>query len=126
MHYSKWSDWLMRNLLFLFNMQVLLISYFVSLSLFLIHTYFMLTNTTTWERFSRHNITYLKIIKNDSYNPFHQSYCKNIYIFLCSPKENRWENVYATFFKNKVKTNEMSTSSSENEVKIKIERNLKK
>lgn len=121
MSYSKWSSWLTKNLLLLFNAQVLVISFFLTLSLFLIHTYFMITNTTTWEKFSRKNITYLRIFKNDSYNPFHQSYIKNIYLFLFGPRDNTWESVYAAFFKTKVK--ESSTTNSENEAHVKIEKN---
>lgn len=120
MSYSKWSTWLLKNLLFLFNAQVLVISFFLTFSLFVIHTYFMITNTTTWEKFSRKNITYLKIFKNESYNPFHQSYFKNIYIFLFGPRDHTWENVYAAFFKNNVK--ESSNNSSENEVQFKVDK----
>ncbi|CAF0913687.1 unnamed protein product [Brachionus calyciflorus] len=124
MSYSKWSTWLLKNLLFLFNAQILVISFSITFALFIIHTYFMVTNTTTWERFSRKNITYLKIFKNDSYNPFHQSYLKNIYLFLFSPRDNKWENVYAKFFKTKVNIPSSGSSNvnSENEVQIKIER----
>ncbi len=86
----------------------------------------MLTNTTTWEKFSRRNITYLRIIKNDSYNPFHYGYCKNIYLFLCSPKSNKWESIYAHYIKTKhVKPfqddENNSVSSSSNDVEIRID-----
>ncbi|RNA23020.1 putative palmitoyltransferase ZDHHC12 [Brachionus plicatilis] len=120
--YSKWSTWLLKNLLFLFDAQVLVISFFLTLSLFLIHTYFMITNTTTWEKFSRKNITYLKILKNESNNPFHQSYLKNVYLFLFGPRDNTWENVYAAFFKSNLKESNMSNNNSENEVQVKIEK----
>lgn len=82
----------------------------------------MLTNTTTWEKFSRKNITYLRIIKNDAYNPFQQGYLRNVYLFLCSPRDNKWDNVYATFVKNKLKPDQFDDSnSSDNEVEIKLE-----
>lgn len=60
----------------------------------------MLTNSTTWERFSRKNITYLRIIKNDNSNPFQDGYLKNIYYFLCNSKQNTWDYLYANFWKN--------------------------
>lgn len=96
----------------------------------------MLTNTTTWERFSRKNITYLRIIKNDSYNPFQLGYLRNIYSFLCSPRSTKWDNVYATFVKNKLRPDQLVrepgvmgddddetdvAGSSDNEVEIKLE-----
>lgn len=98
----------------------------------------MLTNTTTWERFSRKNITYLRIIKNDSYNPFQLGYLRNIYSFLCSPRSTKWDNVYATFVKNKLRPDQLVREpgvvgddddddetdvavSSDNEVEIKLE-----
>lgn len=131
MHYQKWPEWLGRNLLLLFDLQILVISFLVSISLFLIHTYFMLTNTTTWERFSRKNITYLRIIKNDSYNPFQLGYLRNIYVFLCSSRSTKWDNVYATFVKNKLRPDQLvrddddededDTAGSDNEVEIKLE-----
>jgi hypothetical protein len=104
-------------------MQVIVVAFVTSLSLFIIHTYFMLNNTTTWEKFSRRNITYLRIIKNDKYNPFAQGYLRNIYLFLCSPKSTKWEVVYATFIRNKHKhlIEEDVNSSSSNEVEIKMD-----
>jgi hypothetical protein len=85
----------------------------------------MLTNTTTWERFSRKNITYLRIIKNDTYNPFQQGYLRNVYLFLCSAKDAKWDNVYATFVKTKLKPDQMdhagSSSDEDDEVEIKLE-----
>lgn len=54
----------------------------------------MLTNTTTWEKAARQRITYLKTLKNDSFNPFHEGYCWNILHFLCYFKDIKWETVY--------------------------------
>ena len=54
----------------------------------------MLTNTTTWEKAARKRITYLKSLKNESFNPFHEGYCKNIALFLCYFKDIKWEKVY--------------------------------
>lgn len=98
--YTTWFEWIKYNLLFLFDMQVLVISLIIGTSLFIIHTYFMLTNTTTWERFSRRNITYLRIFKNESFNPFHSSYLYNTFQFLCSCHNIRWENIYSKFIIN--------------------------
>ena len=110
---------------------MLVIGLLVSFSLFIIHTYFMFTNTTTWERFSRKHITYLRVIKNDSYNPFHHGYLHNVYLFLCASRSTKWDNVYATFVKNKLKPDQLVRSggdyedetptASENEVEIKLE-----
>jgi hypothetical protein len=85
----------------MFDMQILVVSFLVAFALFFVHTYFMFTNTTTWERFSRNNITYLKIIKNDSFNPFHSRYLKNVKDFFCYPDNMRWEVTYARFIKAK-------------------------
>ena len=54
----------------------------------------MLTNTTTWEKAARERITYLKSLKNDSFNPFHEGYCRNIFLFLCYCKDIKWERFY--------------------------------
>jgi hypothetical protein len=54
----------------------------------------MLTNTTTWEKAARKRITYLKALKNDSFNPFHEGYFKNIFLFLCYFKDIKWEKFY--------------------------------
>ena len=94
---ATWSDWLVVNLLFLLDLHVLIISFIVSFSLFIIHTYFIFTNTTTWERFSRKNITYLRKIKDSSLNPFHESYLKNIALFFCKCSTIKWESVYLKF-----------------------------
>lgn len=121
--HKTWKEWFAFNLLYLFNMQVLVIGLLVMLSLFLIHTYFMFTNTTTWERFSRKNITYLKIIKNEKLNPFHIGYLSNVKEFLCYPRGFKWETIYAQFIKNKYNKlieNESSNSSSEDPDDIKL------
>ena len=54
----------------------------------------MLTNTTTWEKAARKRITYLKSLKNDSFNPFHEGYCRNIFLSFCYFKDIKWENFY--------------------------------
>ncbi len=69
----------------------------VSFALLLIHTFFMITNTTTWEKFSRKNITYLRSIKDNSINPFNEGYCKNILLFFCYCDDVKWENAYVKF-----------------------------
>ena len=125
-HHKTWGEWLYYNLLFLFDLQVLFVSFLVAFALFFVHTYFLLTNTTTWERFSRKNITYLKIIKNDSFNPFHSKYLKNIKEFFCYPDNMRWEVTYARFIKSKydelkVNDNDTTNSSSEDTDEIKIQ-----
>ena len=124
-HHKTWQEWLYFNLLFLFDIQILAISFLVTFALFFVHTYFIITNTTTWERFSRSNITYLRIIKNDAYNPFHSKYFKNIKQFFCYSENMRWEVTYARFIKSKydeVKMlSETSNSSSEDSGEVKIQ-----
>lgn len=70
------------------------------ISLLIMHTYFLINNTTTWEQFSRRNITYLRSIKDAKLNPFHESYFRNILQFFCLCKPVKWETVY-TRFKNR-------------------------
>ena len=97
-------------------MVILVISFLVCTSLFAIHTYFMFNNTTTWERFSRKNITYLKIINDEKLNPFYENCCRNIaHFFQCnfctasshvgseatSEDESRWESIYLKYLKKK-------------------------
>ena len=93
-HRSSRSEWITANLLYLFNLQVLIISFLVTFTLWSIHSYFMLTNTTTWEKAARKRITYLKSLKNDSFNPFHEGYCRNIFLSFCYWKDIKWENFY--------------------------------
>ena len=94
---------------------LLAISFLICTALLGIHTYFMLNNTTTWERFSRKNITYLKIINDEKLNPFYENCCRNItHFFQCnfcassdgdvpteatSEDENRWERIYLKYIK---------------------------
>jgi hypothetical protein len=82
-------------------MHIVIISFLVCISLFTIHTYFMFTNTTTWERFSRRNITYLRNLSEPKSNPFNESYLRNVIDFLCYCNEKRWDDKYAIYMKNK-------------------------
>jgi hypothetical protein len=77
-------------------MHILVISLCATTILFCIHSFFALTNSTTWERVSRHRITYLNRLPNEYLNPFHQGYCHNFfYSFLCHRiKEQQWDIVY--------------------------------
>ena len=115
--YTPWSYWLLKNFYYLFCMHILIVSLLVCLALFVIHTYFMLYNTTTWERFSRKNITYLKVINDEKINPFYENYCRNVAnFFSCgftskssANDERKWENVYIKYMKSKFSA---ATSSS--------------
>ncbi|CAF0758009.1 unnamed protein product [Adineta ricciae] len=94
--FSDWSSWLHMNKFRLFSMHVLIISLCATTILFCIHSFFALTNSTTWERVSRHRITYLNRLPDEDLNPFHQGYCHNFfYTFLCHRvKEQQWDIVY--------------------------------
>ncbi|CAF0906341.1 unnamed protein product [Rotaria sordida] len=94
--FSDWSSWLHINKFRLFAMHVLIISLCATTILLCIHSVFALTNSTTWERVSRHRITYLNRLPNEDLNPFHQGYCHNFfYSFLCRRiKEQQWDIVY--------------------------------
>jgi len=94
--YNDWSSWLHVNKFRLFIMHILIISLCATSILFCIHSFFALTNSTTWERVSRHRITYLNRLPNEDLNPFHQGYCRNFfYSFLCHRIEERqWDIVY--------------------------------
>lgn len=94
---TNWIQWLAVNVIYIVDLHVLFISFLVCTGLLLTHTYFMITNTTTWEKFSRRNITYLRTIKDDNLNPFHESYLKNILQFCCHCKTVDWENIYIRF-----------------------------
>ena len=75
----------------------------------------MFTNTTTWEQFSRRNITYLRTIRDSKVNPFHESYFNNILQFFCYFKTIKWESVYTKFKNRNSDPNETSCESeSEN------------
>lgn len=93
----NWLQWLSVNTIYILDLHILFISFLACFGLLSTHTYFMITNTTTWEKFSRRNITYLRSIKDDTLNPFHESYCKNIFQFCCKCKSIEWENVYVKF-----------------------------
>lgn len=77
-------------------MHILIISLGATTILFCIHSIFALTNSTTWERVSRHRITYLNRLPNEDLNPFHQGYCHNFFCsFLCHRiKGQQWDVVY--------------------------------
>jgi hypothetical protein len=94
---ATWSQWFLSNIIFLFNLHVLSISFLVCISLWFIHSYFMLTNSTTWEKAARRKITYLKSLGNDSYNPFNEGYLRNICQFLCYCQDIQWDNSYKRF-----------------------------
>jgi len=111
---STWSEWVYVNWLYLFDLHVLCMAFLVCFFLLLIHTYLMATNKTTWEKASRKRITYLQVFGDDeSYNPFHEGYCRNILMFLCYFKEVKWEVTYKKFL-NKF-------SSKENEEQLSME-----
>lgn len=93
----NWKRWLVANSIYILDLHVLFISFLVCCGLLLTHTYFMLTNTTTWEKFSRRNITYLRTIKDETLNPFHESYCKNISQFCCNFRTIEWESIYLRY-----------------------------
>ena len=99
---QNWSQWLESNLILILDLHILFFSFLVCFGLLLIHTNFMITNTTTWEKFSRRNITYLRSIKDDTTNPFHESYLKNIAQFCCYFRTVEWENVYVKFTNSKL------------------------
>jgi len=96
--FAEWSPWLHVNKFRLFTMQILVICFCVATILFLIHSFFAITNSTTWERVSRHRITYLNRLPDEDFNPFHQGYCHNFfYSFLChriKDKHQHWDVVY--------------------------------
>lgn len=94
--YNDWSSWLHVNKFRLFIMHILIISLCATTILFCIHSFFALTNSTTWERVSRHRITYLNRLPDEDLNPFHQGYCRNFFhSFLCHRVEERhWDIVY--------------------------------
>jgi len=91
-----WIQWLAVNTIYIVDLHILFMAFLVCTGLLFTHIYFMLNNTTTWEKFSRRNITYLRTI-NDNYNPFHESYCKNIAQFCCQCRTIEWENIYVKF-----------------------------
>lgn len=117
------SVWLSQNLIYLININILVISFLTSFALLIIHTYFMLNNTTTWEQFSRRNITYLRNIKNSHANPFHESYLKNIFQFFCYFNTVKWENVYVKFKNTNMDSNNdtISVDSDQENRRIEIE-----
>jgi hypothetical protein len=82
------------NAIYIVDLHILFVTFLVCSGLLMTHTYFMVTNTTTWEKFSRRNITYLRSIKDDNLNPFHENYCKNVALFCCQCRTVDWENVY--------------------------------
>ena len=93
-----WVDWIKSNIIYVMDLCVLLPASFTLICLLCMHSYFAVTNTTTWEMMARERITYLKNIDFDR-NPFHQGYCKNIYHFLCWKSVVRWEVLYQKFSK---------------------------
>jgi palmitoyltransferase len=96
--FTEWSPWLHVNKFRLFTMHVLVICFCAVSILFIIHSFFALTNSTTWERVSRHRITYLNRLPDEDLNPFHQGYCHNFFCsFLChriKDKQQHWDVVY--------------------------------
>lgn len=96
---SDWIQWMSINVIYIVDLHVLFVSFLVVSGLLMTHTYFMITNTTTWEKFSRRNITYLRSIKDDNLNPFHENYCKNVMLFCCQCSTVDWQNVYLRVLK---------------------------
>ena len=72
---------------------VLILGSFTASMLFCFHSHLMCINATTWEVVSRERITYLKHLDIDL-NPFHEGYCKNMWLFLCSHTPRNWDRVY--------------------------------
>lgn len=119
-NYSPWTLWMYHNSYLVLCMVILVVSFFICTALFAIHTYFMFNNTTTWERFSRKNITYLKIINDEKLNPFYENCCRNVaHFFQCTfctslgsgshagseatseDETTRWESIYLRYLKKK-------------------------
>jgi hypothetical protein len=97
-HQPTWSIWFHVNIVYVFNLHVLVVALAVCLTLFLVHTYFMLTNTTTWERIARHKITYLNSLDDPISNPFNEGYLKNMSrFFLCYLNGVKWNLIYNHF-----------------------------
>ncbi|CAF2572741.1 unnamed protein product [Rotaria sp. Silwood2] len=115
--FSDWSSWLHINKFRLFAMHVLIISLCATTILLCIHSFFALTNSTTWERVSRHRITYLNRLPDEDLNPFHQGYCHNFfYSFLCHRiKEQQWDIVYKRRVEEHVT---LSTTANKTEEKV--------
>lgn len=111
-----WAQWISYNIIYIVDLHALFISFLVCFGLFLIHTNLMLTNTTTWEKFSRRNITYLRSIKDESINPFHESYLRNILQFCCYCNNVEWENIYGS----KVGNNDVKMEQLKNSNHVEI------
>merc|ERR1712224_504426 len=47
------------------------------------HSYLAISNLTTWENISWHNISYLRSIAPEDGSPFSQSLCKNLAMYCC-------------------------------------------
>lgn len=90
---STWSAWFHINWILLLDLLVLLIGAFTTIILCMFHTHLMCINATTWEVVSRERIGYLKHLDMEI-NPFHEGYCKNIFVFLCSRAPNNWDKIY--------------------------------
>jgi hypothetical protein len=80
----------------------------------------MFTNTTTWEQFSRRNITYLRSIKDNKANPFHESYLKNVFQFFCYFNTVHWENVYVKFKNKNISETDVESDHENQQIKIEL------
>ncbi|KAL8606396.1 hypothetical protein ACOMHN_060301 [Nucella lapillus] len=94
-HQLLWGEWIKANVLLFVDLAVLLVGGFVVVGLLGFHTFLMMRGLTTWEAVSRERITYLRYLDED-YNPFNEGVCPNMYHFLCSCRNRKWEGVYAT------------------------------
>lgn len=112
---SDWIQWMSINVIYIVDLHVLFVSLLVTFGLLMTHSYFMVTNTTTWEKFSRRNITYLRTIKDENLNPFHENYCKNIMLFCCQCSTVDWQNVYLRVIKSTQVCTGVSNDVSANE-----------
>ncbi len=119
---QDWTQWILSNFVYIINLHLLFVSFLVCFGLLLIHLNLMLTNTTTWEKFARRNITYLRSIKDDSANPFHESYLKNIVQFCCYCKSIEWESIYNKYASKTscVTITTATTRSSRNGINLEI------
>ena len=86
------KEWIETHPILLLDLALLTATGVVCGGLWVLHTYLMCHNLTTWELMGRENITYLASMPD---NPFDEGCWQNMAYYCCTCHLIQWEPIYS-------------------------------